>query len=214
MNRREAVECLSRIKAGLDGVRNNVEGIKADLLELQEREGWRALGYANWRACASAEFNRSQSQVYRLLSSAKVEKQISHGAKKECDAEPIPERVTRPLTHVPVEVRPEIFQAAQAAAGGKRPTEEHVRREVERFQDKQKSPSELIEEIEEEEAEEEDRLKIHDFKEALARWSATTAKVVRQMEASDPKPGTTTLRLGREFLEQLEREVKKWEKRT
>ena len=209
MSRREAVECLSRIKSGLDGIRGAVEQIKEDLLDLQEREGWRALGYTSWRACATAEFNKSQSQVYKLLTAAKVAKQIS--LMREIDEPPqLPQRVAQQLTNVPEEVRPELFEAAKAAAGGKRPTEEQVKREVEKFRDEQKSTDELIEEEEEEEEEEERKRKVDDLNDALTRWYNSVEKVLRQMEGADPKMGATTLRLGREFLGQIEKEKKKW----
>jgi hypothetical protein len=65
----EAKECIRRI-------RNNLESIRYDLLTLHEREGWKALGYSNWRECATNEFGSSQAQVYRLLSEGRTEQAI------------------------------------------------------------------------------------------------------------------------------------------
>ena len=45
MGEQEARACVARIKAGLDDIRTAG-------LELEEREGWRALGYDSWRECA------------------------------------------------------------------------------------------------------------------------------------------------------------------
>ena len=42
------------------------------LSEAHERKAWAALGYANWRDYAVAEFNVSQSRAYQLLDHAKV----------------------------------------------------------------------------------------------------------------------------------------------
>jgi len=58
MSRDEARRCVERITRHLDEAR-------ALLLELYEREGWRALGYASWRQYAVAEFSESQATLYR-----------------------------------------------------------------------------------------------------------------------------------------------------
>lgn len=61
--------------------------------ELYELQGWKALGYSSWRACAEAEFEKGQSTLYRQLLAAAIEKQIlpigGIGS--------IPERILRPL---------------------------------------------------------------------------------------------------------------------
>ncbi len=54
---------------------------RALLLELYEREGWRALSYDSWRACAVAEFAQSQTALYRQLTAARVDRTISHNGK-------------------------------------------------------------------------------------------------------------------------------------
>lgn len=45
----------------------------AYLLELHDREGWRALGYTSWGECAAAEFQVSRATVYRYLRLAQTE---------------------------------------------------------------------------------------------------------------------------------------------
>jgi N6-adenosine-specific RNA methylase IME4 len=70
MTAEEATLCRDKIKAGISDVRVLV-------LDFQEREGWKALGYDSWRECVIAEFGQSQSQVYRLLDAAKVDAAIS-----------------------------------------------------------------------------------------------------------------------------------------
>lgn len=102
-------------------------------LDLYEREGWRALGYENWRTCAVAELGLSQAQVYRLLTAAEIDRDIvpaladfSHHEKN------LPEAALRPLAQLEA---PEARQAAARAAlettGGKVPTAAQMRQAVE-----------------------------------------------------------------------------------
>jgi hypothetical protein len=69
MDQAEAREVVEQIKTQLDSARRQ-------LLDLYEREGWKALGYTSWRACAVAEFGQSSAQIYRLLSAAQIEQAI------------------------------------------------------------------------------------------------------------------------------------------
>jgi hypothetical protein len=48
-------------------IKNNAGEIRTLVLELHEREGWRALGYKSWRARVVAEFEHGQTHLYRLL---------------------------------------------------------------------------------------------------------------------------------------------------
>jgi site-specific DNA-methyltransferase (adenine-specific) len=65
----EARACVVEINRHLGGAR-------ALLLELHEREGWRALGYQSWESCAVAEFARHRSTVFRHLQAAQVEQNL------------------------------------------------------------------------------------------------------------------------------------------
>ena len=67
MSRDEARQCVVRIA-------HHLEEARALLLELYEREGWRALGYDSWRACVTAEFAESQATLYRQLTAARIER--------------------------------------------------------------------------------------------------------------------------------------------
>lgn len=69
MGRDEAQALVTRIKRNLDGMR-------VDLLELYEREGWKALGYPSWRECAVAEFGASAATLYRQLEAAEIERDV------------------------------------------------------------------------------------------------------------------------------------------
>ena len=115
MTAAEARRCVAAINHHLDGAR-------VLLLDLYERWGWQALGYASWRACATAEFGRSQAHLYRQLEAARVEREISPGG--EIGA--IPERQLRPLAALPAGTgqRAAVWQAA--AAGGAKPNAVHL----------------------------------------------------------------------------------------
>ncbi len=70
MSVQEARECIEEIK-------RHQTHIRMLLFVLEERKGWQALGYDSMRECMVGEFGRSQSQLYRELKAAKVEREIS-----------------------------------------------------------------------------------------------------------------------------------------
>lgn len=99
---------------------------RARLLELYERRGWAALGYASWRECASTEFDQSENYLYRELEAAKVESRILPMGKIGT----IPERQLRPLTALTPMEQPIAWQEANDRSEGKptsRVVEEVVR---------------------------------------------------------------------------------------
>jgi hypothetical protein len=111
----EARACVAAIIQGFDNLR-------ALVLELYEREGWRALGYASWRACVVAEFERCQSYLYRLLEAAQIEKEISPMGEPGS----IAERKLRALKKLEPGQRREVWDAACAASPGRMPTSREV----------------------------------------------------------------------------------------
>ena len=98
----ETVVLLTKAQARkiVDRVNAHFTDARALLLELEEREGWRALGYDSWRSCAIAEFGKSASRVYQLVDAAKVERAISTMVDSK---KPIPERLLRPLATLETE---------------------------------------------------------------------------------------------------------------
>lgn len=70
MTAEEAKQATDRVKEGLENVR-------ALLLDIYEREGWRALGYESFVAYAETEFSASKSQAYRLLDAARLDAILS-----------------------------------------------------------------------------------------------------------------------------------------
>lgn len=113
MTREEARRACERVKSHLGDARST-------LLELYQREGWRALGYASWRECATEEFGLGASHVYRLLTAAQVEADLGSPPGE------IAEGVLRPLGGLDPDDRREAWRGATAAAGGGVPTAAQV----------------------------------------------------------------------------------------
>lgn len=117
---KEAREVADKINANMNNIRHLV-------LNLYEREGWTALGYASWRECVTAEFKNSQAYLYRQLEAAQAEKVISPIGENE-----IPESQLRPLTKLrdnPEQQREAWAKAVATAPDGK-VTAEHVAKVV------------------------------------------------------------------------------------
>ena len=108
---KEARECVDKINA-------NLTNIRALVLDLYEREGWRTLGYKSWRDCVTAEFRQNERYLYRQLEAAQIAKQIWPKGQKE----EIPERQLRPLSKLkdnPEQQREAWQQAVATAPDGK-----------------------------------------------------------------------------------------------
>ncbi len=100
-----------------DQIKGNMNNVRYLVLDLYEREGWSALGYASWRDCVTKEFQNSQAYLYRQLEAAQTEKVISPMGEKE-----IPERQLRPLTKLrdnPEKQREAWAEAVATAPAGK-----------------------------------------------------------------------------------------------
>jgi hypothetical protein len=61
----------------IEEIKTDISAVGAKLLELHEREGWKALGYSSWRECVMQEFDFQSSHVYRLLDFAKIQRVLS-----------------------------------------------------------------------------------------------------------------------------------------
>jgi hypothetical protein len=103
MTKTEARGLVEKIKSRLASAR-------ALILDLSEREGWKALGYPSWRACVTAEFPHSAAHLYRILEAAKVERNVSPTG----DIGSMPERQLRSLAGLePDEQREAIANAKE-----------------------------------------------------------------------------------------------------
>lgn len=74
MTAAEARECTELIRKDLA----TIETIQVRLLDMERRQGFKALGYSSWREWATKEYsNSSQAYLYRLLAAAKVEANLA-----------------------------------------------------------------------------------------------------------------------------------------
>lgn len=128
MTEAEARFCVNEIKRGMFDIRYLV-------LDLYQREGWRALGYKNWQECKEREFEESARHVERLLMAAQIEQDVRPAEdttnwSHESPVEPIPESHLRPLTSVQPEVRREVWTKAVESAPEGKVTAKHVEQTV------------------------------------------------------------------------------------
>lgn len=129
MDATEAREIVTRIKTRIDLARG-------ELLELHDREGWKALGYKSWQACASAEFGGSAAQMYRLLSAAQIERAIDSPIGE------YPESHLREVAKLDTpEQQRQALEQAHIKAHGK-PTARDVQAEVDAIA--QRTPADLV----------------------------------------------------------------------
>lgn len=82
-----------------DRIRSAAECLWGLLLVAQEREAWRALGYASFREYAKSEFDMGKSQAYRLVDHGRALRAIEAAAGSPV-GEIAPERVTREIKPV------------------------------------------------------------------------------------------------------------------
>ncbi|GIK40238.1 MAG: hypothetical protein BroJett011_40710 [Chloroflexota bacterium] len=110
----------------IEEIKTDISAVGAKLLELHEREGWKALGYSSWRECVMQEFDFQSSHVYRLLDFAKIQRVLSPIGE---NGYPLPaaESVARPLAALPdPEQQREAWQQAVDTAPGGKVTAKHV----------------------------------------------------------------------------------------
>ena len=121
MTTEEARQCIEQIN-------DNLKDTRDLLLELWQREGWKALGYNSWRACVTKEFRGKQAYLYYQLAAAKVERNISTLVENAEDVKigSIPERHLRPLASLPPHQQPGAYEKAIATAPGGKVTTKHI----------------------------------------------------------------------------------------
>lgn len=88
----EAMLSAEEARQIVKNINGRFEQSRKDLIELHDREGWKALDYDNWRDCVQAEFQQSAAYLYRQLAAAKIEQLI------ESPIGEMPESHLRPLT--------------------------------------------------------------------------------------------------------------------
>lgn len=108
MTEQEARACVTRINTHMNSAR-------LELLRLYEGRGWQALGYASWRECVTAEFEQTQTHLYRQLAAAEIERRISPIG----EIGVIPETYLRPMTKLTPMEQPLAWDEANARTNGK-----------------------------------------------------------------------------------------------
>lgn len=138
-----AIMGADEARVALDQIRTGLERFRALLLDIQEREGWRALGYPSFAACIANELGGSQARFYRQLNAAEIERRIlasappksgeldsnSHSAKPPA---PIPERQLRPLSRLQPRQQASAWAEAVSSAPEGKLTSQHVEAVVEK----------------------------------------------------------------------------------
>lgn len=109
-----AREYVDTIREHISRAGHHLDQARSKILELKEREGWRALGYKSWAACIKAEFKQSSSSVYRQLNAALVELELSPNG-----GIGLSERALRPLTKkgYSAEAKQAIYAVCQDLVG-------------------------------------------------------------------------------------------------
>jgi hypothetical protein len=123
----------------VDRIRSHINDARALVLELYEKEGWKALGYKNWTECTEREFPVSSRHVFRLLDAAQTERNITDQLTSK---RPIAESVLRPLASLEPDQQREAW--ASATASNPKPTAAQVEKAVESLTGKQGARSRLL----------------------------------------------------------------------
>jgi len=94
------------------------------LFEGYEREAWDALGYGNWTECVKAlaeEYGFTERRLWQLHAANQSEKLLNN-----CSVGEISESVLRPLTSLPTEHQPAVWQRSVETAPNGKVTAAHV----------------------------------------------------------------------------------------
>jgi hypothetical protein len=108
----------------IDNINTNLRNTRALLLDLYERQGWKALGYESWRACVTGEFKEKQTYLYYQLAAARAEKNLSTIV--ETPIGTIREAHLRPLASLPPDQQREAYQKALETAPEGKITAKHM----------------------------------------------------------------------------------------
>jgi hypothetical protein len=104
---KEARECADQINA-------NLTNLRALVVDLHDRKGWLALGYANWTECVQKEFRQAARYIFYQYKAAEIEQNVSDCTKVQLGT--IPETHLRPLAKLPPDQQREAWSQAVATA--------------------------------------------------------------------------------------------------
>jgi hypothetical protein len=119
----EAMLSAEEARQIVKNINGRLEQSRKDLLELYDREGWKALGYSSWGACVRAEFEGSSTALYRQLAAAKIERDVFGDSRI---GNPVPASQLEAAAKAPPEKRAQVFDRADALAGAGPRTARHI----------------------------------------------------------------------------------------
>lgn len=129
----------------VDEARQATEKIKSNqtesrrlLLDVYERDGWKALGYKNIAEYAEREFEYKKAYTHFLINAAEVERNLRKSTK--VDNRQIPETHLRPLATLPADVQPKAYQQAVDTAPNGKVTAAHVEHIVKEYKQEIEQP--------------------------------------------------------------------------
>lgn len=95
-------------------IKRHINTTRYLLLDMQDRKGWKALGYESFKEYGEKELGYQEAHIYRLVDAAEVSLQIGYSPIGE--SAPPPESQLRPLTQVPEDERKAIWDEAMRKA--------------------------------------------------------------------------------------------------
>lgn len=119
----EAMLSAEEARQIVKNINGHMEQSRKDLIELYDREGWRALGYSSWGACVKAEFDGSSTALYRQLAAAKIEREVFGDSRI---GNPVPASQLEAVKDLPTEQKRAAFQRADELAGDQPRTAKHI----------------------------------------------------------------------------------------
>lgn len=99
-------------KEHVDAINRSSQGIGQLLLEIRQREGWKALGYKNWTEFLTEEFSYSRKHLYELMKAAPIQEKLPKGYK-------VNTAIAAKIAEYPEELHIPIFNMATKRFNGK-----------------------------------------------------------------------------------------------
>lgn len=119
MTEAEAHQCINKINTHRTSIREL-------LIELDERMGWKALGYSSMTACLKKEFSQSDSQLKYELNAGRIERKLNVPINTYIESHLRP---LKKLSSSPSRLQEALDKASEKAGQGRR-TANHVKQAV------------------------------------------------------------------------------------